>query len=158
MSDDRLRDQLVSFLDWGEAHVDFDMSLNGIPADKRGARTPGIDHTIWQLLEHMRIAQQDILDFCLNASYVHNLKWPDDYWPKDPAPPSAAAWDESLVAFRRDREKFKQLARETQDLYALVPTGKGHQTYLRAILLVNDHNSYHLGQILTVRKALGVWT
>lgn len=158
MSDDRLRDQLVSFLDWGEAHVDFDQSLNGIPVDKRGARAPGIDHTIWQLLEHMRLAQQDILDFCLNASYVHNLEWPDDYWPKDPAPPSAAAWDESLVTFRRDRERVKRLAREAKDLYALVPTGKGHQTYLRAILLVNDHNSYHLGQILTLRKALGVWT
>ena len=158
MSDDRLRDQLVSFVDWGEAHVDFDKSLDGIPADQRGVRAPGIDHTIWQLLEHMRLAQQDILDFCLNASYVHNLKWPDDHWPKDPAPPRAAAWDESLAAFRRDREKFKRLARDAKDLYALVPTGKGHQTYLRAILLVNDHNSYHLGQILTVRKALGVWS
>jgi uncharacterized damage-inducible protein DinB len=157
MTDDPLREQLARFLDWGEAHVDFDKSLAGIPPDKRGARAAAIEHSIWQLLEHMRIAQTDILNFCVNAKYVHDLKWPDDYWPTDPAPPSGDAWDQSVAAFRRDREALKQLAREATDLHALVPTGKGHQTFIRAILLVNDHNSYHLGQILVVRKALGIW-
>ena len=157
MSDDQLRDQLVRFQDWEEAHVGFDRAIDGIPADKRGARAPGFEHTIWQLLEHMRVAQTDILDFCLNETYSHKLKWPDDYWPKDPAPPRADAWEDSIAAFRRDRERFKELARARADLFALVPTGKEHQTYLRGILLVNDHNAYHLGQIVAVRRALGVW-
>ena len=157
MSDQALREQLARILDWEEAHAGFDKAVADLAADKRGARTAGIEHSIWQLVEHMRIAQADILDFCVNAGYVHSMKWPDDYWPKDPAPPNAAAWDASLASFRSDREKFKVVARETKDLYALVPTGKGHQTYLRAILLVADHNSHHLGQILLVRKALGVW-
>jgi uncharacterized damage-inducible protein DinB len=158
MSDNRLREQLVRILDWGEAHVGFDKGIEGLPAEKRGARAPGFDHTIWQLLEHMRIAQQDILDFCVNPTYVHAMKWPDDYWPKNPEPPDAGAWTRSIESFHRDRDAFKTLARDTPDLYAIVPTGKGQQTYLRSILLLADHNSYHLGQILLVRRALGAWT
>src|SRR5512145_2035554 len=91
MTDHQLRDQLERFVDWEEAHVGFDRAIDGIPANLRGARAPGFEHTIWQLLEHMRIAQEDILDFCLNAKYVHSMKWPDDYWPKDPAPPNTGA-------------------------------------------------------------------
>jgi uncharacterized damage-inducible protein DinB len=105
----------------------------------------------------LRIAQEDILDFCANAKYVHSMKWPDDYWPKDPAPPNAEAWDQSVASFKHGREQFKALAREARDLYALVPTGQGQQTYFRAILLLNDHNAYHLGQIVAVRRALGAW-
>ena len=157
MSDQALREQLARLLDWEEAHVGFDKAVADLPADTRGARVAGIDHSIWQLVEHMRLAQEDILDFCVNPKYVHTMKWPDDYWPKDPAPANAAAWDECISSFRREREKFKTLTRETKDLYALVPTGKGHQTYLRAILLVADHNSHHLGQILMIRKGLGAW-
>ena len=157
MSDAALREQLVRILDWEEAHTGFDKAVADLPPDKRGARPAGVDHSVWQLVEHMRLAQEDILDFCVNAKYVHTMKWPDDYWPADPAPPNAAAWDASLASFRGEREKFKALVRDTKDLYALVPTGKGHQTYLRAILLVADHNSHHLGQILMVRKALGAW-
>ena len=106
MTEDRLRDQLARFIDWQEAHVSFDKALDGIPPDVRGRQAPGFEHSIWQLLEHMRIAQQDILDFCLNAKYVHEMKWPDDYWPKDPAPPTAAAWDQSIASFAGDRERF----------------------------------------------------
>jgi uncharacterized damage-inducible protein DinB len=159
MSDaiDPLRAQLARILDWEESHVGFDKAIDGIPDDKRGARAPGLEHSPWQLLEHMRLAQEDILDFCVNPKYVHELTWPDDYWPKNPAPPSAAAWDESVASFTREREKLKQLARDTKDLFARVPTGKDDHTYLRALLLVTDHNSYHLGQLVAVRRALGVW-
>jgi uncharacterized damage-inducible protein DinB len=158
-SSDPLRAQLVRVLDWEEAHVGFDKAVDGIPEDKRGARAAGFDHSLWQLVEHIRIAQADIVDFCVNAKYVHNRHWPDDYWPKDPAPPDAEAWDASIKDFKADRETLKQLAQDTGvDLFALVPTGKGHQTYLRALLLVADHNAYHLGQLVAVRRALGIWS
>jgi uncharacterized damage-inducible protein DinB len=157
MRDDRLREQLVRVLDWEEAHVGFNKAVDGLAVEARGALAPGFEHTVWQLMEHMRIAQEDILDFCVNAAYVHNLKWPDDYWPTRPAPSDADAWNRAVASFTRDREKLKQLTREATDLYALVPTGTGHQTYLRTILLLADHNSYHLGQIVAVRRALGAW-
>ena len=157
MSDEALREQLVRSLDWQEAHVSFEDALKDLPADKRGARAPGFEHSVWELIEHMRIAQEDILDFCVNPKYVHNLKWPDDYWPRHPAPPNAAAWDDSIASFTREREKVKALARETKDLAATVPTGKPHHTYLRALLLIVDHNAYHLGQIVAVRRAVGAW-
>lgn len=156
MTDAGLRDHLVRLLDWEEAHVGFDRAIEGISPDQRGARAPGIEHSPWQLLEHMRLAQQDILDFCVSPSYVHELKWPDDYWPAA-APPSDAAWRDSIASFVRSREQLKKLAREANDLTALVPTGKGNQTYLRAILLVADHTSYHVGQLVAVRRALGIW-
>src|SRR3954469_2493501 len=141
MTDQAFRDQLVRVLDWEEAHVGFDKAVDGLPDNKRGSKAPGFEHSVWQLLEHMRIAQADILDFCLNPKYVHDLKWPDDYWPSRPAPPSPAAWDESVASFKREREKFKQVARDTNDLFAAVPTGKDQQTYVRAIFLVIDHNA-----------------
>jgi len=157
MSDQALRDQLVRVLDWEEAHVGFDKAIEGLPAEQRGVRAPGFEHSVWELVEHVRIAQEDILDFCVNPKYVHTMKWPDDYWPTHPAPPNAAAWDDSIASFKREREKLKQLTRETKDLYALVPTGKGQQTYLRGLLLVVDHNTYHVGQIVAVRRAIGAW-
>ena len=157
MSESRLRDQLARALDWEEAHVGFDKAVEGVPADKRGARPAGFEHSPWQLLEHMRIAQEDILDFCVNANYVHSRHWPDDYWPKDPAPPDPRAWDASIAAFKRDRERMQRVARVTTDLYGSVPTGDAKQTYLRAVLLVTDHNAYHLGQLVEVRRALGIW-
>lgn len=157
MSDYRIREQLARALDWEEARVGFDKVVEGVLADQQGSRPPGFEHSTWQLLEHMRIAQEDILDFCVNPKYVHSRKWPDDYWPKDPVPPDAKAWDASIAAFKRDREQMKQLARDTMDLSASVPTGDDKQTYLRAVLLLVDHNAYHLGQLVDVRRALGIW-
>ena len=144
-------------LDWEEAHVGLDKAVDGIPPDKRGARAAGFEHSPWQLLEHVRIAQEDILDFCVNPKYEHRRQWPDDYWPKDPAPPTAKAWSDSIAACVRSREQLKQLAREVKDLTATVPTGTGKQTYMRAILIAADHAAYHVGQIVAVRRALGAW-
>jgi uncharacterized damage-inducible protein DinB len=118
----------------------------------------GFQHSPWQLLEHMRIAQKDILDYCVDAHYVHKLTWPDDYWPTQPAPPDAQAWDESIAAFKADRQALKALVADPQiDLFGLVPAGKEQHTYVRAMLLVTDHNAYHLGQLVAVRRALGAW-
>ena len=155
---DPLRRQLSHVLDWEEAHVGFDKAVGGIPADRRGSHAVGFEHTPWQLLEHMRLAQKDLLDFCVKARYVHALKWPDDYWPQAAAPPGATAWKKSIAGFKADREALKSLVRDTRvDLFAVVPTGKGPQTYLRAMLLVAEHNAYHLGQLVAVRRALGIW-
>ena len=156
-STDAVRNHLVRVLDWEEAHVGFDKALDGIPPEKRGALASGFEHSPWQLLEHMRIAQEDILDFCVNANYEHRMAWPDDYWPKMPTPPNARAWTNSIASYTRSRDDLKQLARQVEDLTATVPTGKATQTYLRAILLVADHNAYHVGQLVAVRRALGMW-
>jgi uncharacterized damage-inducible protein DinB len=155
---DAVRESLVKVLDWEDAHVSLEKAVANVPPAARGARPAGFEHSVWQLLEHIRIAADDILDFCLNPSYSHDMKWPDDYWPKDPAPPSDEAWNQSVAGYVRTRERFQQLAREIDDLTAPVPTGKGAQTHLRAILLEADHAAYHTGQIVSVRKALGAWS
>ncbi|HKE88463.1 MAG TPA: DinB family protein [Vicinamibacterales bacterium] len=157
MPTDAVREHLVRALNWEEAHVGFDKAVEGIPADKRGARADGFEHSPWQLLEHLRLAQEDILEFCVSAKYTHTMNWPDDYWPKDPAPPSDKAWTDSVAGFVRSRDAMTKLARDVKDLSALVPTGKGQQTYLRAILIVIDHAAYHVGQLVAVRRALGAW-
>ena len=154
---DAVREHVVGALDWEDAHVGFAKALDGVPSALRGSRPPGFEHSPWQLLEHIRIAQEDILDFCVNDRYVHTRTWPDDYWPRDPAPPSEAAWSESLAAYARSLEELQRLARDVPDLAATVPTGEGPQTYLRALLLVVDHNAYHVGQVVALRRALGVW-
>ncbi|MEO5823500.1 MAG: DinB family protein [Vicinamibacteraceae bacterium] len=151
------REHLVRLLDWDDAHVSFDRAIDGMPADRRGSAAAGFEHTAWQLVEHIRLAQDDILDFCVNAAYVHAMTWPDDYWPADAAPPSADAWADSIASYGRSREAMKGLARDVADLTATVPTGTGPQTYLRAILLAADHAAYHVGQIVAVRRALGIW-
>ncbi len=154
---DALRDHLVRVLDWEDAHVGFDKAIDGIPADKRGIRPPGFEHSLWQLLEHIRIANEDIVDFCVNEKYAHRLRWPDDYWPAAAAPPDDKAWAGSIAAYHRSREQLKAILRTRQDLTATVPTGKGTQTYLRAILLAADHTAYHVGQMVLVRRATGTW-
>jgi hypothetical protein len=151
-----LREQLVRLLDFREAHVGFDAAVDGIGPAHRGKTPPGLPHSPWQLLEHLRIAQHDILDFCVNPNY-REMTWPADYWPADPAPPSDAAWKESLAAYARDRESLKELVRDPgRDLFSTIPHGGG-QTYLREILLVADHAAYHVGQLVLVRRLLGIW-
>jgi uncharacterized damage-inducible protein DinB len=151
-----LRAQLAASLDWHDAHADFDAVVNGLPAALRGRTPPGLPYSPWQLVEHLRLAQHDILDFCRNPAY-EEMQWPEDYWPREPAPPSDAAWEESLTAFRRDREELRALAADRSiDLFAAIPHGSG-QTYLRELLLVVDHNAYHLGQLIAVRRLLGAW-
>ena len=122
----------------------------------RGVVPAGWEYSAWQLLEHLRIAQADILEFCVNAKYKAK-KWPDDYWPKSPAPPNGGGVDRSIAQFRRDRKALQRLAADTTiDLVAAIPHGTG-QTYLREILLVADHTSYHVGQIVALRRQLGIW-
>ena len=119
-------------------------------------RLPGLAHTVWQLVEHLRITQWDILEFSRNPDYKAP-KWPDDYWPETEAPPSDEAWDRSVEAFRRDLQAMKDLVADPKtDLFAKIPWGDG-QTILREAMLVADHNAYHVGQIVTVRQGLGAW-
>jgi uncharacterized damage-inducible protein DinB len=155
-NDKALRAQLVKLLDWEEAHVPFDKAVKGIPASMRGVVPEGWQYSAWQLVEHIRLAQADILEFSVSARYKAK-KWPDDYWPKSPAPRDAAAWTRSLGEVRKDRKAMQQLARNLRlDLMADIPHGSG-QTYLREILLVTSHNSYHIGQIVALRRQLGIW-
>lgn len=151
------RDHLLRILDWEDAYVGFDNAVSGIPADKRGARAASFEHSPWQLLEHIRIAQDDILDFCLNDAYQHTMKWPDDYWPQNPAPPSDDAWEQRVAAYARSLEALRGVVRDVDDLTKKVPTGRDNQTYLRSILLTADHTAYHVGQLVALRKVLGVW-
>jgi uncharacterized damage-inducible protein DinB len=151
-----LRAQLVKLLDFKEAHVDFDRAVKGIPPRLRGQLPQGTEHSLWQLVEHLRIAQADILEFCRTATYKEK-KWPDDYWPKALGPRHAAEWTKAIAAYRRDRKALQRLAANPKiDLLAAIPHGTG-QTYLREIILVADHNAYHIGQIVALRRRLGIW-
>jgi uncharacterized damage-inducible protein DinB len=156
MSTDPLRSHLARLLDWDDAHVGFERAVDGIPPEWRGRVPKGSPHSLWQLVEHLRLAQEDILDFCLNPHYAEK-RWPDDYWPADPEPPDAHAWDRAIAAYRRDVAAMQKLTKDPKvDLFASIPHGSG-QTYLREILLVADHAAYHVGQIVLVRRALGLW-
>jgi DinB family protein len=157
MTDEQaVRDHLRRLLDWEEAHVNFDKAVAGIPPRMRGAKPKGLPYSAWQLIEHLRIAQHDILDFCRNPDYKER-KWPDDYWPSAAAPPSAAAWDRSIRQFRKDRKALQQLAMDASiDLAARIPHGNG-QTYLRELVLAADHAAYHTGELVLLRRMLGIW-
>jgi hypothetical protein len=151
-----LREQLVHLLKGGGAHVQFMDALDGFPAGKRGTYAKGLPHTGWQLLEHARLAQWDILEFSRDPKHV-SPEFPEGYWPKTPAPRNEEEWIDSLWAFRRDlREMIRLVHNPRTDLYAKIPHGTG-QTILREALLVVDHNSYHLGQLVDLRRALGSW-
>lgn len=150
------RTQLVRALAGKDAHVDFNAAIANFPVKLRGQKPDGAPHTAWQLLEHMRIAQADILEFCVNPNYKEPA-WPDDYWPKTPAPPDESAWERSIAAFQHDLKSMQSLvADSSRDLYSHIPHGGG-QTLFREALLVVDHNSYHLGQLVMIRYLLGIW-
>jgi uncharacterized damage-inducible protein DinB len=153
---DALRQHLLDLLRGRNAHADFDTVVADFPSRLRGAKPPGAPHTAWQLLEHMRIAQSDILEFSRDAKHK-SPAWPEGYWPKTEAPPSAASWNNSLRSFRADwKSMAKLVADKKTDLFAPIPHGSG-QTVLREALLVADHNSYHLGQMVLLRRLLGTW-
>jgi len=150
------RTLLARVLDWDDAHVSLDKAVGNIPVELRGKRPPSAPHSCWELLEHIRIAQHDILDFCVNPKY-EEMRWPADYWPSSPVPASSDAWNESVQQCKRDRVSLQALANDPAiDLSDKIPHGSG-QTYLRELLLVADHNAYHIGQLVLVRQMLGIW-
>jgi hypothetical protein len=154
--DQALREHLLYLLGGGGAHLDFDAAVANLPAQLRGAGVTDVPHTPWRLLEHMRIAQWDILEFSRNPKHI-SPPFPEGYWPEDDGPPDAAAWDRSLAAFRADLQAMQNLvANPSTDLFAPIPHGDG-QTILREALLVADHNAYHLGQLVMLRRVLGAW-
>ena len=153
---DALRQHLLDLLRGRNAHADFDAVVADFPSRLRGVKPPGAPHTAWQLLEHMRIAQSDILEFSRDGKHK-SPPWPEGYWPKTEAPPKAASWNNSLRSFRADLKAMAKLVADKKtDLFAQIPHGTG-QTILREALLIADHNSYHLGQMVLLRRLLGTW-
>jgi DinB superfamily len=152
----QLRKHLIKMLEGGDAHATFDDAVADLPAALQGKTPKSAEHSPWQLLEHLRIAQRDILEFAINSQHK-SPKWPEGYWPKIAAPPDEKAWNKSVQAFRSDMKRFtKLLAHASTDLFANIPHGDG-QTILRQALLAADHNAYHLGQFVLVRRLLGAW-
>jgi hypothetical protein len=155
-NDAAFREHLAKLLDWEDAHAGFEKAVANITSSDRGRQPQGLPYSPWQIVEHLRRTQHDILDFCTNPDYVE-LAWPDDYWPPSPAPPSDKAWDDSVRQFKKDRKALQGLAIDPKiDLFARIPHGSG-QTYLRELLLVADHNAYHVGELVVIRRLLGIW-
>jgi hypothetical protein len=150
-----IRRHLARLLSWSDAHVSFDDAVAGLPVALRGKVPGGLPYSPWQLVEHMRLAQADILEFCVSKRY-REKEWPKDYWPSA-APPSSMAWSESIAAFRADRRAFERLVlNPRRNLLAIAPTGTD-QTLLREVILAADHAAYHVGQLVAVRRLLGAW-
>jgi uncharacterized damage-inducible protein DinB len=155
-NDKALRQHLVKLLKGGDAHADFEKTIADFPHELRGKTPKGAEHSPWQLLEHLRIAQEDILDFSTNPNYKAR-EWPKEYWPATTASPGAKEWDGSVKALKKDLKAICDLVEDPKtDLFAKIPHGDG-QTILREALVVADHNSYHLGQIVLLRRMLGAW-
>lgn len=151
-----LREHIVKLLTKQEAHADFDAAVKDWPEKLRGEKPKGADHSAWQLLEHLRIAQWDLLEYAVNPKH-ESPEFPAGYWPKEAAAPSAKAWDESVESFRHDRKRLAELVMaEKTDLLAKIPYAGG-QTLLRQVLVTADHNAYHIGQLVLLRKMLGAW-
>ncbi len=151
-----LRKHLLELLQGGGAHVKFDDAIDEFPAKLQGTKAPGLPHSAWMLLEHMRIAQWDILEFSRNSKHK-SPKWPEGYWPSEEAPPSASAWENSIRGFNADLKAMEDLVADPKtDIFVRIPWGEG-QTILREALLVADHNAYHLAQLVDLRRLLGAW-
>jgi len=156
MPDAPLRKTIARALEWQDAHAGFESAVEGLAPDLRGRTPEGVPYSPWQLVEHIRITQADILEFCQAKNYKEK-DWPKDYWPPSAEPPSKKAWDESVAAVTRDRATLAALTLAAKiDLDARVPNGDG-QTYLREVLLVLDHTAYHVGELIVVRRLLGAW-
>lgn len=146
-----VRAHLKNILSWEEAHLNFEAAVHDLPKKYRGMKPEGFPYSIWQLVEHIRIAQRDILDFSRNTDYTER-NWPDDFWPKDPSPENDDAWDQSILAIRSDRAEFIKLLDDSgSDLFKPFEHGTG-QTLFRQALLIADHTAYHVGQIVVLRK------
>jgi hypothetical protein len=155
-NDTILRQHLVKLLQGGDAHVDFDGAIKDLPASLRGERPRGAEHSPWEVLEHMRLALWDILEFSRDANHK-SPEFPGGYWPHTQAPANEKAWEESVKAFRRDLQAMCDLVGdESNDLFAKIPHGEG-QTILREALVAADHNAYHLGEFIVLRRLLGAW-
>jgi hypothetical protein len=155
-NDAALRDHLVKLLTEGQAHATFDDAVKGLDPKLYGEVPNGAEHSPWQLLEHLRIAQEDIVEFSRNAKH-DSPKWPEGYWPKEKAPADAKAWDKCVRAYKHDLKQMVDLIRDDKtDLFAKIPHGDG-QTILREAFLIADHNAYHLGQLVLVRRLLDAW-
>lgn len=152
------RTQLIALLDGGQAHATFDDAVKNFPAKLRGVVPDGLPYSAWQLLEHIRIAQRDILNFSAPPTGgYHPMKWPEGYWPKESEPSSPGAWDHSISAIHADREKFKALIlKPGADLFKPFLWGTG-QNLLREALLIADHAAYHIGEMIVLRRLLGAW-
>jgi DinB family protein len=154
--DQALRQHLLDLLKGGNAHVKFEGVVKDFPERLRGEKPEGQPHTAWRLLEHMRIAQWDILEFSRSSKHI-SPEFDAGYWPATNAPPSVTAWAKSVKQFRADLQAMQDLIADPgTDLYARIPWGDG-QTILREALLVADHNAYHLGELLMIRRLLGAW-
>src|SRR5690348_4968795 len=158
MADDAaLREHLIQLLEGGNAHATFDSAVKAFPVDRAGVRPKGLPHSAWELLEHIRIAQHDILRFSISADHV-SPAWPEGYWPSAPGPEKESDWARSVKSIKKDMSEFQNVVRDPkQDLYRKFPWGDG-QTLLREALLIADHNAYHIGQLVLVRRLLGEWT
>jgi uncharacterized damage-inducible protein DinB len=150
------REIVASALDWEQAHASLDAALANLPIELRGERPAGLPHSVWELLEHIRFTQRDLLEFCTNPHY-NEPKWPDNYWPSSPAPKNDAEWTACIAAIHADADQLAKFTAETDvDLATRIPHGTG-QTYLRTVLVAIDHTSHHLGQIIITRRLLGSW-
>jgi hypothetical protein len=157
IEDSVLRAQLIALLQGGQAHADVASALADFPVELAGERPHGLPYSAWELLEHMRIALRDLLEFVTNSEYLAP-KWPDDYWPKEPKPSSPEAWDASVAGLQADLHAFVEIVVDTNsNLYDTIPWADDKQTLLREVLLAADHTSYHLGELVVLRRLLGIW-
>lgn len=156
-SEDRiLREHLAKLLAGKQAHVDFDTAVSDLPFELQGRKPKGASHTPWEILEHLRIAQWDILEFSRNPKHV-SPNFPAGYWPEEAAPPESVSWERSVGLFQADLKAFREFVQNlATDLYTPIPHGDG-QTVLREVLVAADHNAYHLGELVLVRRMLGAW-